>query len=708
MSRELINLLEAQVSEADSTIDEVGQQRERNHKYYTLQKLGNERPGHSHYISPDVFDVTESKKAFLDETFNTGRQPVKIRPTAFGSQDEADQKTAYGNMVLQNNDWFAISQDGWHDAQVAKRMVLFLEWSPEETTERAEVQGLTDIALQQAMQQNPRLLDVQPMPGGQVTPFLANGVALPAYSGPVEQLIDSSQVRLTLIQPERYGRDGNVTYVKDATFAFFSEEIARSELIKRGFDPDQVSGLATDYDFRRNEEDSARKAHDSSWTRKRLHNRPRETQTVEYFRTWTWLDMSDVGDESATINPDGLGLFEIHWCNGEVLRYADGREAIHEAAEMPFLEWQEYKISHAEHGVATADVVAHTQRTNSSLKRLVVDNQTRTNTSRHVVQSGALKNPREFLDNRVGGTIWSKIDPQRAVMPLPIAPLSPLTMQAIEMLDQDKEERSGVSRLSQGLSTDAVRYQNADSMIERLTNNANKRLAKMARSFAQFTGSVMAMICRLAAAHDRASYPMEIGGQQVMVTPSQWSGQTSGYAVDAALTQDEGLRRAQGLLGMDAQMMAKITAGQQSGDPTWSYIYGPKQQHALFDDVFEALGWPDTQRYMQRPDSPEIQQALMQFQQSRQQQQALQMQQQAYQLQALGETAAAQSMAAKADALYKQAQTADLAMDNRREDEQLALEREDKEHKWRVDERELALEAQQGRNVARATNVAQG
>ena len=62
----LVYTLEAQITESEAGAFDVGEQRERNHRYFTGQPLGNEQKGRSQYISPDVMDVVQSKKAFLN------------------------------------------------------------------------------------------------------------------------------------------------------------------------------------------------------------------------------------------------------------------------------------------------------------------------------------------------------------------------------------------------------------------------------------------------------------------------------------------------------------------------------------------------------------------------------------------------------------------------------------------------------------------
>ena len=151
--RTLVNLLESQVTESDSTNYEVGEQRERNHRYYTLQALGNEVDGRSQYISPDVLDSVEAKKAFFSETFFSGRKVVKFSPMGDGDKDEADKRTAYVNMQYELNDVFCLFRDGWHDAFVAKRMTVIALWKKDSDQVVIEVQGANQQQIEQIISQ---------------------------------------------------------------------------------------------------------------------------------------------------------------------------------------------------------------------------------------------------------------------------------------------------------------------------------------------------------------------------------------------------------------------------------------------------------------------------------------------------------------------------------------------------------------------------
>jgi hypothetical protein len=661
----LLSILEAQRTEADTLQSEVGEQRAQNHRNYALQPLGNERPGRSQYISPDVFDSVEAKKAVFIETFFSGRQVVRFAPGGRTTPDEAASKTAYCVSVMNRNNGFELLRDGWHDAFVAKRMVLHVDWQQAEERITVSVEG--------ADQQQALALLVQATNGEQVLDIDDSGLTQTpegALSGDLTAIVDRSMPVITLVQPECFWRDPKAAYINTSSFAGYDREVTRGDLIQEGFDPAQVLGLKQEFRVGRSSEDDSRRSHDQ--TRKGQYansGRAREQETVEVHYTYGWLDASTVGDESGS----GINLYEVIWCRGEILRReneaGEMEDAIRIVDEMPFLEWTEHKVSHAEFGLADADVLNHSQRVSSILKRLILDNQQMRNTPRFEALHGAVKNPRDLIDQRIGGVLWTSR--MGSVLPLPSPDLSPMTMEVIGMLDRDKESRSGMSSLSKGMNTDALKYQNAADMVERLTNASNQRIMKACRDFAEtLLVPLFKRIVRLGQRNDKRMQALKVAGGQVQVVPSQsWSDYESDCEVEVALTSDQGQRRAQTLL-----MFHEVI----KNDPVLVELYGPQQRHALIDAAMEAIGAGDLSNFLMRPDSPEFAQMQQQKQMVAQQQQMLAMK--AFELDAAEKTAKAKRDEAEASKVISdikreerrlQVEAANLAADNLRENDRL-------------------------------------
>ena len=136
-----------------------------------------------------------------------------------------------------------------------------------------------------------------------------------------------------------------------------------------------------------------------------------------------------------------------------------------------------------------------------------------------MVVKGGLTNPRELIDNRVGGLV--NVTRPDAISTMQQAPLKSFVFQTIQMLDEDKEDNTGVSHLSQGLNKDAISKQNSAAMVEQLATMSMQRQKIIARNFAsQFVKTLAHEVYRLVVENETQEKIIEISGAYVRVNPT--------------------------------------------------------------------------------------------------------------------------------------------------------------------------------------------
>ena len=134
---------------------------------------------------------------------------------------------------------------------------------------------------------------------------------------------------------------------------------------------------------------------------------------------------------------------------------------------------------------------------------------------------GGLTNPRELLDNRLGGLV--NVTRPDAISPLEQAPLNPFVYQTLELIKSQTEETTGISSLSQGLNKDAISSQNSDAMVERLVSLSQTRQKVIARNFANnFLIPLYLKVYSLVVAKEDKEKIVELAGNWVKVKPSSW------------------------------------------------------------------------------------------------------------------------------------------------------------------------------------------
>ncbi|MFA0813579.1 portal protein [Microbulbifer epialgicus] len=643
------------------------------YKYYYGEPFGNERDGRSDYVSRDVFDAVEDAKEILLEVFGSNRETVKFTPQDQNDVLQAKLRTSYCNRVFnKNNSGYSILHDSIQDALLAKNCTAKVYWNEETEYKTEQVQGIMPEAYEQLESSEAEIVEAVQ---DEVSGLIDAELRVP---------VDASRVAVEVIAPERVVRDPNATDPSKARFWGEKSEVTRSELIEMGFDSTVVAGLTADGDSQDEMEEQAR---EGVTTGDDLLGEPSQ-ETLELYELFIWWD--DEGD----------GVAQLH----QVFKVGNTILETEEVQRMPYFSWAALRVAHRYDGLSTYDIIGDIQKLKSTIKRQIVDNLLISNNQSRVARQGAFVNPADWIDNPVGATHWlSKTAAGPItdhVMATPAPQLTPLTMPALEMLNQDKEHRVGVSRLTSGLNQDVISNQNADDMINRMTSAAMRRMMGMARRYAElFLIPIFQEIYTLALEHDQKGLLAEVDGEWQQLNPQEM-GEGVDMEVTTALTPDDAEMRARTLMVLHNS----LTQGAQM-DPSLQAIYLPQNKYSVLREIFKLSGQPSPE-FLTDPNSTpaQLQQQLMQTQQQLQQ-----MTMQNQQLQAVLQQFNQQELDVKVqDAqtrqvkamgeldLKRQKQMTDASLGDRKQ----SLAEDAEAHDQTIDELELALERRQDRNVS--------
>jgi hypothetical protein len=368
-------------------------------------------------------------------------------------------------------------------------------------------------------------------------------------------------------------------------------------------------------------------------------------------------------------------------------------------SEKPFRYFTPFPLPHRFYGMSLADVLCDIQKTQSSLKRGVVDHTFMTNTSRFVANLSLVKNPRDLLDNRVGAVIdVNSPNPESVVRPMAMPNLSGTVFQAMESLETEKEARSGMSRMARGMDSTVVSKQNSSDLITQFMNASNRRIMVMARNLAEnFLKPLMFDLYKLAVENEKQEKMVQLDGQFVPVNP-QFLGDRTEMSVAVALTPEEQAQEAQMLLSLDQQ----FTMNPQ--DPTLGGMYGASQRHAMISRAFELLNIKSSDMYLFNPNSPEFQQMQQQQQQAQQEAQAKQAEVEKFNAGMTARQVGVLEGQLELDVVKEQNKMMlafeDMQHKEEEKDSRLLMDVEKQNHDMEMSEKELALEKVQNRNVS--------
>jgi hypothetical protein len=282
----------------------------------------------------------------------------------------------------------------------------------------------------------------------------------------------------------------------------------------------------------------------------------------------------------------GVRLYKVCHAGGKVL--ADPEEV----DKAPFLSFVPIPIPHVFFGYNYAAQVIHTQNARTVLLRGVLDHTAITTNAKYFVVNGGLLNPRELLDNRMGGVV--NVRRPDSVTSMQQQPLNPHLFQTLGLLSDNNDKATGISALSQGLNKDAISTQNSRGLVDNMIKVGSGRQKIMARNFAyNFFVPLMLEVVRLLIVNQKGHKAVEIAGKPFQVTPQAWTERTT-CTVSMHLGYGE-KDMAANELANGYQLMAK--------DAALGPAFGVKQRYEMLTDIAKLKGFNRFAAYLD-PSAP--------------------------------------------------------------------------------------------------------
>lgn len=473
----------------------LAKEREKVNRYYNSELPAQQSRGSSTYVSNDVYDSVEALKATLLETFAGGQDIVQFTPQDGKDTEPCRIATEYASYVFfRQNNGYEICHDVIDDGLKARIGVVKCYWEDNKHHQDEEFEDLhEDDVHGLAAQEDITDLeaDIDPETGG--------------YKGKLTRIkADLSQAVVENVAPEEFGIEPRAKRLKGA-FHYHRTLKTLGELKADGYDVSKLKGKTPDGEDATDTEveEHARHAQIDSGTR----NDNDLADDMRPFKVYEcYMEMA----------PDPKDRPRLY----KIVRVAKVTLDMQEVDRSPFKVFVPLRVGHAFYGNNFSQRVIQTQNARTVLTRSILDHASITNNPRYTVLQGGLTNPREMLDNRLGGLV--NITRPDAVSPLMQSALNPFVYQTLEMLKGANEETTGVSALSQGLNKDAISKQNSQGMVNDLVNLSQTRQKIIARNFGNFLCEVFVEIYRLVLENEKRQSVVELAGRWVDIDPTSW------------------------------------------------------------------------------------------------------------------------------------------------------------------------------------------
>lgn len=522
--------------------------------------------GNSKYVSLDVYDAVESLRAALLETFSSGNKTVKF---AAQNQDDvlmAQVCTEYTDYVChRQNDLYNIMSSVIFDGLVARVGVVKVFWQESKDYDYEDFEDLTEDELDMLLAQD----DVELVEDEEDD--------LGLHTGTISIEIDTSQVVIENIAPEEFLIESQAKNLNDVNFCAHRTKKTISELRLMGYKESDIDkiGEHSDVDLETDSEVLSRFENIGNGRGFDSDGYQDQVRTVMVYEAYIMLDVEATGEAE---------LYRVVKAGNVLLEKS-------KATRRPFITFCPLPVPHTFYGNNYSSKVIATQNARTVLTRSILDHAMITNNPRYTVLKGALTNPRELIDNRVGGLV--NVTRPDAISPMMQAPLNPFIFQTIAMLDEDKEDTTGVSKISQGLNKDALSQQNSAAMVEQLATMSQQRQKIIARNFAsQFVKPLFQEVYLLCVENETQDKIVELSGKYVEVNPRAWKDKRD-VTIEMHLGYGEQQKEAEKYLNLHAML---------SADPNLSVMYQQANQYELAKKIMTMTGIKDVDTYLTNPE----------------------------------------------------------------------------------------------------------
>lgn len=577
---------------------EISKERKKVTEYYNATLPRPAHDGNSKFVSQDVYDSVEALKAALLETFASGNNIVKFAPQNADDVETAEVCSKYTDYVMfRQNDTFEVMNSAIHDGLTARVGVAKVFWDEKDEVIEEEFTDVNQDELDMLLAQD----DVE------LGDSTTNEVGL--ISGTVLMTRDASQVTIQSLAPEEFIIEPQARSLEEVNFVAHRTRKTLTELREMGYSEELLKDIGSDHEDVELETDPEILARFESIGASRGTDSKGYQDQVRDIMVYECYMMLD---------KEGTGIAYLY-------KVCKAGNVILECVEVdrkPFIVFTPLPIPHAFYGSNFASKVIATQNARTILTRSILDHAVITNNPRYMVVKGGLTNPRELIDNRVGGLV--NVSRPDAISPMPQAPLNPFIFQTLQMLDEDKEDTTGVSKLSQGLNKDAISKQNSAAMVEQLATMSQQRQKIIARNFAnQFLKPLFHEVYRLVVENEQYEKVVDIAGNFVEIDPTSWK-EKRDVMVELKLGYGEQERDA-------AKFMQLHTLFSQ--DPNLQPMYQLPNRFAMMKEALQKQGILNVEEFLTPPDQlPEPQPDPMQQMQTQMAQKQLELQERQQQL----------------------------------------------------------------------------
>jgi len=508
---QLNSIVTAEIRDSLNHFDsEYSAERIRALDFYMGEPLGNEIEGRSQVISTDVADTIEQIMPNLMRVFTANDQYVRFAARTAEDVERAEQITDYCNYIINHdNEGYKVLYNWFKDALLFRLGVVKYYYEEKEDVTEEEYENLSEIELS-ALMANPDYELVGTI-SETVNAYMVDeetGMEVPlesSFSVTVKVKRKSGRIRVINIPPEEFLVNRRAVDLDEAHFVAHRTSMTVSDLVAMGYDRETVerhAGTGSDVDL--DEERSVR--YQDLEANTGIDAADPSLAEVVYYECYMTVDVDD----------DGIAELRRIIAIGE-----GGTEIISNEPfdHIPFAVVSPILMPHRLIGRSIYDMTQDLQVIKSTLMRQYLDS-VYTSTLPRIAAVEGMVNLDDLLDGTAGGII--RVRQQGMIQPIQGNPVGNEIQPLLGYLDSVKEQRTGMSKASQGLDANALQSTTA-SAISATVRGAQVKLESYARTMAECgVKQLFKGILHLITKYDNKPRIVRLRNSYVPIDPAEW------------------------------------------------------------------------------------------------------------------------------------------------------------------------------------------
>ncbi len=640
-------------------------------RYYG-KRYGNEQEGRSQIVTRDVADVIEWIMPSLMKIFTSGDKVVQFEPQGPEDVLMAKQSTDYVNhVIMRQNPGFHIIYQWFKDALLQKNGIVKHYWDDSSETLREEYKNLTDAEFTALLLED----NVEVLEHTQTGDEDASVISLQPqeilHDVVVSRTYEDGQVRIEAVPPEEFLIDKYAKSIDSARFVAHRVKRTKSELIEQGYPKSKIENVFNNDEANYKAERLSRFSHEQD-------NSPEGDIDDGIWVTECYL----------RVDFDNDGIAELR----KVTKVGDELLDNEAVDSVPFSSLTPIPMPHKFYGLSIYDLISDLQLIKTTLMRNLLDNMYLTNNGRYEVVEGQA-NLDDLMTSRPGGIV--RVRTPGAVNPLGTPQLDANSFNMLGYLDSIREERTGVSKNSMGLSEGALKSHQTATGVGQVMTAAQQKIELIARIFAETGMKDLAQsVYMLVQKFEKPEKLVRLNNEWTTLYPHEWKTKMDCTAQVGLGFGNKDMNLMQlGRLSQTIQMIAQ--------HPAAGMLLKPKHIYNLVAEQIKAMGMKNVDDFIQNPGDADVpqQQGPSPEEQAKQMEAQLKAEEIKVKLQKIQQESALKQQEMQIDAQISQ-QDLELKQQEASVDMQIkAQELEIKKAELALKQQELELERQQERAV---------